>query len=92
VQARKMQGGHNVPADKIRSRYKRSMDLMFDASLIADQSYFFDNSTTGKDPRVIAQVKKSGLMQDVEIYFERPNWFIKYFSIKQLEYYNMLDS
>ncbi len=92
VQARKMQGGHNVPPNKIRSRYKRSMDLMFNASLIADQSYFFDNSTTGEDPKVIAQVKKDGLMQDVEIYIVRPYWFIKYFSIKQLEYYGRLNS
>lgn len=92
VRARKKQGGHNVPADKIRSRYKRSMDYMFDASLIADQSYFFDNSSTGKDPKVIGQVKKAGLMQEVETYGDRPNWFIKYFSIKQLEYYGKLDS
>jgi predicted ABC-type ATPase len=92
VRARKKQGGHNVPADKIRSRYRRSMENMFDASLIADQSYFFDNSSTGKDPKVIAQVKKTGLIQEVETYGERPYWFIKYFSIKQLEYYEKLDS
>ncbi len=92
VKARKMQGGHNVPANKIRSRYKRSMNLMYDASLIADQSYFFDNSSTGKDPKVIAQVRKNGLLQDVEIYGERPYWFIKYFSIKQATYNAKLDN
>ena len=91
VRSRKKQGGHNVPADKIRSRYNRSMDNMFDASLIEDHSYFFDNSSTGKDPKVIAQVKKAGLMQEVETYGDRPNWFIKYFSIRQLEYYGKLD-
>jgi predicted ABC-type ATPase len=92
VKARKMKGGHDVPEDKVRSRYDRSMDFMFEASLVADKSYFFDNSSAKKDPKVIAQVEKSGLLPSVQIYGERPNWFIKYFSIKLLEYYAALDS
>jgi predicted ABC-type ATPase len=92
VKARKMKGGHDVPEDKIRSRYDRSMDFMFDASLVADRSYFFDNSSAKKNPKVIAQVEKSGLMPSVQTYCERPNWFIKYFSIKLLDYIGKLDS
>ena len=30
-------------------------------------------------------------MQEVETYGKQPNWFIKYFSIRQLEYYAKLD-
>ena len=92
VKARKMKGGHDVPEDKVRSRYDRSMDFMFQAALVADKSYFFDNSSAKKDPKVIAQVENSGLLPSVQIYGERPNWFIKYFSIKLLEYYAALDS
>lgn len=92
VQARKKKGGHDVPEDKIRSRYYRSMEHMFEASLIADQSYFFDNSSDNKDPKVIARIETTGLMQKEDYYGERPNWFIKYFTIKQLEYYAKLDS
>jgi predicted ABC-type ATPase len=57
VKARQQKGGHDVLEDKIRSRYDRSMDFMFDASLVADKSYFFDNSTAKKNLKVIAQVE-----------------------------------
>jgi predicted ABC-type ATPase len=92
VKARTMKGGHDVPEYKIRSRYDRSMNFMFEASLVAHRSYFFDNSSAKKDPKVVAQVEKSGLMPSVQTYGERPNWFIKYFSIKLLEYNASLDS
>jgi len=35
VAARKAKGGHNVPEDKIISRYYRSLGLLADASQIA---------------------------------------------------------
>lgn len=37
-------GGHDVPHDKIHSRYKRSLDNLFDATVMSDRAYFFDNS------------------------------------------------
>ncbi|HCL84044.1 MAG TPA: hypothetical protein DIC22_08710 [Chitinophagaceae bacterium] len=91
VQARKKKGGHDVSENKIRSRYYRSMDQMFEASMIADQSYFFDNSSDNRDPKMVAGVKNAGLMPSVEIY-NQPNWFIKYFTNKLTEYYAKLDS
>ncbi len=37
-------GGHPVDEAKIRSRYLRSLDLLFDAVLNSDRAYLFDNS------------------------------------------------
>jgi predicted ABC-type ATPase len=92
VQARKKKGGHDVPEDKIRSRYDRSMEFMFEASRIADQSYFFDNSGEKKDLKVVAEAKKNGIWPpSVTVYGDRPNWFIKYYSIKELEYLDSLE-
>lgn len=58
VLARKTKGGHDVPEDKIRSRYYRSMANLFDACLIANQAYFFDNSEDGADLKEMAQVRR----------------------------------
>ncbi len=91
VAARKKKRGHDVPESKIRSRYYRSMEQMFEASLVADTTYFFDNSTGNKEPKMIARVEKTGVIPSVERYSE-PNWFIKYFNIKLLEYLATLDS
>jgi predicted ABC-type ATPase len=44
VAVRVQQGGHDVPTDKIISRYYRSLDLLPRAVEIADVSYIFDNS------------------------------------------------
>lgn len=76
-------GGHDVPEEKIKSRYKRSMNNLYDAAQLAHQCYFFDNSTTHKTPkpfanfRVIADEKSWD-----EENFEAPEWFLKYYSAK----------
>jgi Uncharacterized protein conserved in bacteria len=41
---RKKQGGHGVPKDKIYSRYEKSMKLMADVILLADEAEVYDNS------------------------------------------------
>jgi predicted ABC-type ATPase len=38
-------GGHQVPAEKIISRYSKTLDLLYSALLLVDNCYFFDNST-----------------------------------------------
>ena len=38
-------GGHDVPEDKITSRYYRSLDLLMDAIRHSNRAYIFDNST-----------------------------------------------
>ncbi len=43
-EVRVLQGGHDVPENTVRERYGRSLDLLYDASELAYQGYFFDNS------------------------------------------------
>ncbi|MGB8354131.1 MAG: zeta toxin family protein [Chthoniobacteraceae bacterium] len=42
-------GGHDVPLDKIRSRYVRSLKQAVNAARIADRAYFLDNSPDAED-------------------------------------------
>ena len=84
VLERTSHGGHNVPPEKIESRYYRSLQLLFDAAQIAYQVFFWDNSVDGKDANMFAHFKKTGAakkwdkinMNDV------PGWFLKYYSGK----------
>ncbi|MDQ2731215.1 MAG: zeta toxin family protein [Armatimonadota bacterium] len=46
VRSRVEQGGHDVPEDKIVSRYTRSLDLLMDAIRHSNRAYIFDNSTS----------------------------------------------
>lgn len=82
VQVRKDKGGHDVPASKIRSRYDRALDLMFEASQLAYQAYFFDNS--GEQPKLFAHFKslKGKKKWDKIKKSEVPGWFKKYYSAK----------
>ena len=45
IAERVQQGGHDVPPDKVISRYKKSMDLMFDVIMSANKAMVFDNSS-----------------------------------------------
>src|SRR5690606_17629996 len=51
VKLRVANGGHDVPEDKIESRYYRSLSLLYTAAQIAYQAYFFDNSMHGEPYR-----------------------------------------
>ncbi len=84
VRARVAKGGHSVPANKIISRYDRSLDLLYEASQLAYQVFFFDNSEDGKDFRLFAHFrivngKKEWSITDEEHY---PGWFKKYYLAK----------
>lgn len=77
--------GHDVPEDKIVSRYYRSMDLLFEAAQYCYQSYFFDNSSDGKEHSMFAHFKLSPDGEKVWDDLEQskyPNWFIQYYSNK----------
>lgn len=84
VNVRAKQGGHDVPTDKIESRYYRSLDLLFEAAQLVYQCYFFDNSKDGEMFRLFAHFKnEKGEKQWDEINpDEVPDWFIKYYSNK----------
>lgn len=44
VAQRVAQGGHDVPEDRVRSRYRRSIDLLDAACSASNRAYVFDNS------------------------------------------------
>ena len=37
-------GGHDVPLEKINNRYLRTLNNLYDAFVLADKVYFFDNT------------------------------------------------
>ncbi len=84
VASRKTKGGHDVPNDKIESRYYRSLDLLFEAAQIAYQVFFFDNSKDGESFKMFAHFKKNGNKKKWDKLNKKdvPNWFEEYYSAK----------
>lgn len=74
VKYRVSRGGHDVPKDKIVSRYFRSLDLLVEAIKNSWRAYIFDNS--GGEEFLLAEVKNGKI---VEIKSEgAPVWFKRY--------------
>jgi predicted ABC-type ATPase len=64
-------GGHNVPEEKIISRYERSLDLLLNAIRNTNRAYIFDNS--GHQQIWIAEITEGS---NLEIRSNRmPSWF-----------------
>jgi predicted ABC-type ATPase len=55
VRYRVRAGGHQVPEDKIRQRYRRLWELVAVAALRAEATSFYDNSAR-HGPRIVAQL------------------------------------
>jgi predicted ABC-type ATPase len=78
VHNRVRMGGHDVPDDKVKSRYYRSLELLLDAIRKTDRAYIFDNSgSTGPENKTwLAEVTDG---KDLELKVDRiPAWFKKY--------------
>ena len=74
VRNRVKAGGHNVPTDKITTRYYRSLDLLFDAVKNSNRAYIFDNSE--HKVRWLAEITNA---ETIEIKDDNlPLWFKKY--------------
>ena len=48
VQQRTLLGGHDVPEDRIRKRYARTLNNLLEAMRLSYRAYLFDNSQTMK--------------------------------------------
>jgi predicted ABC-type ATPase len=67
-------GGHDVPTEKITSRYFRSLDLLAEAIKFTNRAYIFDNS--GSSLLWLAEITEG---QSVEIKSQNTTiWFNKY--------------
>lgn len=74
-------GGHNVLEEKIIERYYRTMDLLYDAFMIADTAFIFDNSS--EDDRSLLIEKKEN-----KLYFLKedvPEW-VKIYLLDKINY------
>jgi predicted ABC-type ATPase len=76
VKARVNQGGHDVPLDKIVSRYTRSLDLLVRAVGHTNRAYLFDNSQHGGERLWVAEITDG---HDLEVKCDPvPHWFQKF--------------
>ena len=73
VKSRVNEGGHDVPEDKIRERYTRTMKKLLPAIRIADEAYIFDNSG---DTQNLFAIKKKDTLQLLD--GPVPLWFQDY--------------
>lgn len=71
VENRVRKGGHGVPEEKIISRYKRSLDLLFNALNAADRAYILDSSK--RRSSVILEKRNDG--KGYAIVKNYPQWF-----------------
>jgi predicted ABC-type ATPase len=74
VKIRVQQGGHNVDEAKIRSRYYRSLDLLYDAIKLSDLAYLFDNSGSASELWEATVIDGKELLlktDDVPLWFQR---------------------
>ena len=71
VQMREMQGGHGVPEDKVRTRYKRALELIPELVELCDVLHIYDNT---KEPFRIFKKRK-------EVYYR---WENKYWNADQI--------
>ncbi|OGK05483.1 MAG: AAA family ATPase [Candidatus Riflebacteria bacterium GWC2_50_8] len=71
VALRVMEGGHDVPISKIISRYYRSIALCIQALPGLDRAYFYDNSVSEADPRLLFRVNEGKL---AKVYEESVSW------------------
>ncbi|GHV05738.1 ATPase AAA [Clostridia bacterium] len=73
VAQRVLHGGHDVPKDKIISRYKKSMKLMFEVIRTAHEALIYDNS--GEKPVVVFAKHRE---EDYHIVRPFPDWIKQY--------------
>lgn len=55
-------GGHAVPVDRIRARYRRLWPLVVQARALADQCFVYDNSTAAAALRLVASYERGVLL------------------------------
>lgn len=63
VHARVMEGGHDVPEEKVRNRYVRGQVLIRQAVLQADRGMVFDNSRLNEPPQLMLLFALGRLLQ-----------------------------
>ena len=73
VRFRTREGGHDVPEEKIRTRYERGLPLIREAVLRADRGMVFDNSRLNTAPRQLLVFARGRLIKAAPIL---PEWVL----------------
>lgn len=83
IASRVMHNGHQVPINKIISRYYKSINNCKKIINIVDRSYIYDNSIDGKIPKLIFRIANND-KNLIKQYVELNNWSsVIYESIRQ---------
>jgi predicted ABC-type ATPase len=78
VQGRTSKGGHSVPVEKIKERYIRSLGNAYNAMLLSDKAFFFDNTITDvKSEYSFFAEKKDGALH-INSSDSVPLWFSEF--------------
>ena len=88
VETRVLQGGHDVPADKIVERYERTMNLLLNVIRLSDRAFLFDNSYS--EPKLFATVEANEISIEDSVDFvprlvSSYMYWISYYDVKELE-------
>lgn len=73
IAQRVMQGGHDVPINKIISRYSKSIANCCIVSKIVDRAYLYDNSIEFQEPKLLFRVIDGLITKE---YTNSSNWSI----------------
>ncbi|MGJ8655252.1 MAG: hypothetical protein ACSHX6_02290 [Akkermansiaceae bacterium] len=83
VAKRVMKGGHDVPVDKIESRYHRAIELLPLALKTVDRGYVFDNSGTEVEWIAETSNSESNDVTSLELKtVELPHWMRKVVEVR----------
>lgn len=80
VATRVQAGGHDVPEEKIKKRYKGSLENVYEVLTLCDRAYFFDNSESHWVK--LAEYHEGTLYPTQQMV---PRWFYDYVYVKSQE-------
>ncbi|MBR0318105.1 MAG: zeta toxin family protein [Spirochaetia bacterium] len=80
VENRIQSGGHSVPEEKIKSRYVKTMNNLFDAVVLSDKAFLFDNSESDENLSYLHFATYEKAKQRISLTKTTyPGWFKEYF-------------
>jgi predicted ABC-type ATPase len=82
IAERVVAGGHDVPEEKVRARYYRSLELLPEAIQASHRAYIFDNSRSGTERTLIAELEGGSRMKLQLDHADTPIWFRKHVIMK----------
>ena len=78
VRGRMSKGGHSVPVEKIEERYIRSLNNAYDAMLLSNKAFFFDNTITDVKSEYSFFAEKKDNCLYIKSEMSIPWWFNEY--------------